>query len=141
MKDQIYALLESNMRAMYETYSEWNAVEKRTELEDPVSRFLLVVPKSYDARTTRRTTRHSATTVPPLLGYVMWRYETYDALAHDSVAVPGEDQMEVAYWYAASSDAAMNCRWLPPIAGSSLGHGFCACLRLWHGKQACAKSC
>lgn len=99
MKEQIFALLEQNMRPLYEENWSWDSRAKQQELDDTASRFLIAIPASAASNSVRRTTRHSPSD-PPLLGFIMWRFEDYDALPDDPTTPRGEDTMEVAYWYA-----------------------------------------
>lgn len=98
MKDKIFQLLERNMRELYEENWTWDPRAKRAELENSTSRFLLATSTSSQPTSVRRTTRHSATE-PTLMGFIMWRFEDYDAVADDVTCPPGEEFMEVAYWY------------------------------------------
>lgn len=109
MKEQIYTLLESNMRDMYTKNWSWDPKQKRAEIEHTASRFLLAVPASFNARSVRRSTRNSPND-PPLLAYIMFRCEDYDAESTDPVAVGGEATIEVAYWCGKVSNAATRCR-------------------------------
>lgn len=98
MKERIFALLEHNMRHLYEENWSWDDRVKQQELDDATSRFLIAIPASAASNGVRRTTRRNASD-PPLFGFIMWRFEDYDALPDDPTTPDGEDTMEVAYWY------------------------------------------
>ena len=100
LREEIYILLEKNMRAMYEQNWSWDASIKRSELDHPSSRFLLALIPRGNNTSVRRKTRHSGCD-PCLVGFIMWRFEDYDALPNDPVGHLREDTMEVAYWYVA----------------------------------------
>ncbi|WFD42729.1 Nitrogen permease regulator 2 [Malassezia psittaci] len=105
LREEIYILLERNMRAMYEQNWSWDDSVKRSELEHPSSRFLLaILPRGKDT-SVRRRTRHSGSD-PCLIGFIMWRFEDYDALPDDPVSRPLENTMEVAYCYEMQINAA-----------------------------------
>lgn len=89
MHAEVFALVEANMRAMYIASSTWDAAEKREEFEYPTSRFLLAV----------RSLQPAGAATGRLLGFVMWRYDIDGTVPEDPTVRPGDDEVEVAYWY------------------------------------------
>lgn len=96
MHERIFALLEANMRGMYEVSGAWDAPFKRMELQHPKSRYLLAL-HGGDAHHRRSRRIHGDTREPILQGFVMWRYDTDETTLDDpfsqGTVVP------VAYWY------------------------------------------
>lgn len=101
MRECIFALLEANMRAMYEQVGIWDPDAKKAELQHRTSRFLLVFDNNIQNPTRRRSPRNSAQAgrAQNLLGFVMWRYDVDDTNDDDLCADPGDDIVEVSYWY------------------------------------------
>lgn len=108
MHDQIFALFQANMEEMYEANGIWDVRSKRAELQHASSRYLLALPASDAepasvARVCRRSARHmkgAPDTPTPLYGFIMWRFDTDDTVDGDPCADPGDDEVEVSYWYA-----------------------------------------
>lgn len=108
MHDQIFELLEENMRGMYEQVGGWDAPFKRAELQHPKSRYILAIHMEDDGSTAspsrspclqRRSSRLQSHSSPTLQGFIMWRYDTDETVPHDPYAIDGEECVEVAYWY------------------------------------------
>lgn len=96
MHERIFALLEANMRGMYEISGTWDASFKRMELQHPKSRYLLAL--HGDDVPHRRSRRiHGHTREPILQGFVMWRYDTDDTTPDDPFSLG--TVAPVAYWY------------------------------------------
>lgn len=122
MHECIYALLESNMRAMYEQVGIWDPNAKRAELQHRTSRFLLVLDTNTDEPARRRTRRTNASDqIWDLLGFVMWRYDVDETNDDDICASPGDDIVEVTYWYAADPDNSYEVQVNAAARGNKIG--------------------
>ncbi|PWN98613.1 hypothetical protein FA09DRAFT_360321 [Tilletiopsis washingtonensis] len=92
-QDALFALLETNMRALYETSkSGWDAAEKRGEMYDPASRFLLLRPRDAGVAST-------------LGGFLLFRFDTERCAIADPDGRAG-GLVEVGYCYELQVDAA-----------------------------------
>ncbi|WFD25668.1 N-terminal L-serine N(alpha)-acetyltransferase NatD [Malassezia nana] len=124
MRECIFALLETNMRAMYEQVGTWDPHAKKGELQHRTSRFLLVFDKNVQNRTRRRSPRNSAQAgrAQDLLGFVMWRYDVDETNNDDICADPGDDMVEVSYCYEVQVDAAARGRQIGTMMLAILEH-------------------
>ena len=108
MHERIFAILEANMRGMYEGLDGWDASFKRMELHHPKSRYLLAL-HGDDVHHRRSQRIHGRAREPVLQGFVMWRYDTDDTTPDDpfseGIVAP------VAYWYVTKgSPSATSCK-------------------------------
>ena len=108
MHERIFAILEANMRGMYEGLDGWDASFKRMELHHPKSRYLLAL-HGDDVHHRRSRRIHGRARGPVLQGFVMWRYDTDDTTPDDpfseGIVAP------VVHWYVTKgSPSATSCR-------------------------------
>lgn len=108
MHERIFAILEANMRGMYEGLDGWDASFKRMELHHPKSRYLLAL-HGDDVHHRRSRRMHGRARGPVLQGFVMWRYDTDDTTPDDPFSEG--TVAPVAYWYVTKgSPSATSCK-------------------------------
>lgn len=108
MHERIFAILEANMRGMYEGLDRWDASFKRMELHHPKSRYLLAL-HGDDVHHRRSQRIHGRAREPVLQGFVMWRYDTDDTTPDDPFSLGSV--APVAYWYVTKGSlSATSCK-------------------------------
>lgn len=130
MHECIFALLESNMRDMYEQVGVWDPDAKRAELQHRTSRFLLALDTNTKNTARRRSPRTGANTIQTqdLLGFIMWRYDVDETNDADICADPSDEIVEVTYWYVAAPDSSYEVQVNAAARGNKIGSTMLAIL-------------
>ncbi|KAF6766800.1 HhH-GPD domain protein [Kalmanozyma brasiliensis GHG001] len=85
-RKRIFSLFETNMKSMYRnSMLGWKPGNKKKELFDPQSRFLIIRPPAKEGA--------------EIAAFAMVRFDTEPCAAGDAVAREGEEEVEVVYLY------------------------------------------